>query len=683
MIPTIASALQRGDFAAALTAAQNFVAQSPQNPQSHHWLGICLQRSGDLTGAKIAIDQAINLAPDRADFQISRASLAIGQKDYEMAEKGMKDAVALDPNSLQAYVTLAHMALARGENDEASKQLKLAQRVDADHPQVLILEGHVAQYGGQADHALKCFTRAGEMDPSNPLAQLSLGMAYGERQLWPFSEQAFKNAFALEPTNPGVLRGLVRSQMLQEKFDEAIDTLGQWLMRKHDDDSVRMMRAQIRLNINQIDAGLEDLQIVNDRNPGKPQAVGPLVNVLVQLNRRDEALSLLEDALQKAPEQDALWMLRSTLTAQNLEATKAVQDRWLTALPNSAAAHESIAQRYEATGELDQAEINADIAIAINENVPYAQFIKLRAEIRQNPKAALERLQTLEQAARNADSMRMVLAWRGVAYDKLGKFEQAANSFREMAKLELNHHLLPQILPKIENNEPAIAGTLLWAMAGARIERILQALHPQLQQNLLADRNLPNARNDGFSHMRGLPNTPEAGTAMRWQNTIRSAGLNPAEVIDWVPHFDGYTASALKGVRTVGVVIDPRDAFINWMVYGSAQAYRFMADTRLSAEWLAQTTEAFAEHLEQHPEMTSIVRIDALPNQAEPIASALQLAFGLNNLPELAALQLPLHALGAIKNEFPAGHWREYRSSFKAEFERLTPAAVRLGYAET
>jgi Flp pilus assembly protein TadD/ribosomal protein S11 len=683
MIATITSALQRGDVTTALTAAQSFVQQAPNNPQAHHWLGICLQRSGDVAAARAAIDQAINLAPDRADFQISRASLALGQKDYAAAEKGMKEAVSLDPNSLQAYITLAHMALARSENDEASKQLKLAQRVDPDHPHVLILEGHVAQYGGQSDYALKCFTRAGVMDPQNPLAQLSLGMAYGERQMWPFAEQAFKNAFALEPTNPGVMRGLVRSQMLQEKHIEAIDTLGQWLLRKPDDASVRMMRGQLRLNNNDIEAGLEDLQMVHDANPGNHHAVSPLVNVLVQLNRRDEAMQVLENALEKAPTNDVLWMLRSTMTSHDLEETKKVQERWLAALPNSAQAHESIAQRHEALAEFEQAEINADIAIAIQPNVPYAQFIKLRAEIRHNPKSALERLDVLQGAAQNNDSLRMVLAWRGIALDKLGKFEQAAASFREMAKIELNQHWLPQILPGFENKESAIEGNLLWAPTGVRIERVLQALQPALKQNLLAERNLPIARGDGFGHARAMPGAPEAGTAQRWKTIIESLNLDPSKVVDWIPHFDGYTASALQGLRTVAVITDPRDAFINWMVFGSAQAYRFSGDTQMSAEWLAQSCEAFAQHVEEHGDMASMVKIDGLPKQADAIANALQLAFGLTDMPDTAALQSTLHALGGINNEFPSGHWREYRNSFKSEFDRLTPVAVRLGYTES
>lgn len=682
MITTITQALQRGDIPAALSAAQAFVAREAQNPQAQHWLGICLQRSGDIEGARLAIDQAINLAPDRADFQISRAALALGQKEYAAAEQGMKNAVNLDPNQLQAYVTLAHMALARGENDEAAKQLKLAQRVDPDHPHVLLLEGHVAQYSGQADHALKCFTAAAEIDPKNPLAQISLGMAYGARGLFPFAEQAFTNASVIEPNNPGVLRGLVRSQMAQEKWLEAIDTLSQWLVSKPDDHSVRMMRAQVRAQIGQVEAMLEDLQEVKAANPGNPQVLSPLVNTLAMTGRADEALQEIENALSSNPQSNSLWSMRATMTSHDLQATKAVIERWLAAMPESAQAHEALAQMLEKTGQLEAAEINADIALAIMQNLPYAQFIKLRAEIRSQPKAALQRLELLEKMANNIESQRMVFAWRGVAHDQLKQYDKAAESFQQMAARPLDQHRLPQIFPAQEKEGSDVQGTLLWAMTGARMELVLQALSPPLGPRLLAERNSPNARIDGFGHQRGLPGTPQAGTAQSWQAAIAQVGGEIGNVVDWIPHFDGYTASELKGARTVAIVIDPRDAFLNWLVYGSAQAYMFHPDIMMSAEWLAQTCEAFANHLEQHPEAASMVKIDGLFENAESIAQALQSAMRLDVAIDAKILGLKLEATGGFDNQFPEGHWRHYRDSYKAVFDRLTPVAVRLGYSE-
>ncbi len=682
MIATITQALQRGDTAAALSAAQAFAISDPQNPQAHHWLGICLQRSGDIAGARSAIDQAINMAPDRADFQISRAALALEQKDYAAAEQGMKDAVNLDPNQLQAYVTLAHMALARGENDEATKQLKLAQRIDPDHPQVLLLEGHVAQYSGQADKALKCFTVAAELDSKNPLAQVSLGMAYGARGMWPFAEQAFKNAMALEPSNPGVLRGLVRSQLQQELWLEAIDSLGQWLINKPDDHSARMMRAQVRAQIGQTEETLEDLLIVNAANPGNPQVLSPLANLLASLGRAEEAIEWLEDALSKSPQNNILWSMRTTMTSQQPEVTQEVLQRWLAALPESPQAHEALAQLHETIGDFDAAETSADVALSYEKNLPFAQFIKLRAEIRKDPKQALARLEILERAATNPESERMVFAWRGLAYDKLQQYDKAAESFRQMAQRTLAQHQLPQILPTHTNEHADIAGTLLWAPTGTRIELVLQTLSHVLGERLLADRNLPSARDDGFGHVRGLPGTPQAGTAESWQDAIRQADLEPDTAVDWIPHFDGYTAAELKGTRTLALISDPRDALINWMVFGSAQAYAFHPDENMSAEWLAQTCEAFADHLEKNSAVVSVVQIDGLPENAASVAQALQVALGIEEALDASLLALKVQARGGFDNQFASGHWRHYRNSFKVAFDRLTPVAVRLGYSE-
>lgn len=682
MIATISQALQRGETAVALSAAQAFAVSEAQNPQAHHWLSICLQSSGDIAGALAAIDQAIHLAPDRADFQISRAALALGQKEYSAAEKGMQDAINLDPNQLQAYVTLAHLALARGENEEAGKQLKLAQRIDPNHPQVLLLEGHLAQYGGQPDQALKCFTAAAEMAPKNSLAQVSLGMAYGARGMWTFAEQALKNAMALESGNPGVMRGLVRSQMHQEKWPEAIDTLGQWLIGKPADHSVRMMRAQVRAQISQVEESIEDLTMVNEGNPANPQVLSALVNALLATGRPMEALEKLEAALSVNPQNNVLWSMRTSITANNLPATLEVMQRWLTALPESPQAHEALAQVRETIGEFDTAETSADKALSIEQNLPNAQFIKLRAEIRKNPQQALKRLEMLEQVATNPDSQRMVFSWRGLTYDRLGQHDKAADSFKQMVARPLMQYPLPQILLAQANENAEIVGTLLWAPAGTRLEVVLNALHAILDKRLLADRNLANARRDGFGRIRGIPGTPEAGTAKTWQGAIESLGLETGTVVDWIPHFDGYTASELKGTRTVALISDPRDTLINWMVFGSAQGYLFHPNETISAEWLAQTLEAFADHLEQNSGAASMVKIDDLNSRASSVALALQTALELEQAPDVKILTQSVRSRGGFDNQFPAGHWRNYRTSYKAAFDRLTPVAVRLGYSE-
>jgi tetratricopeptide (TPR) repeat protein len=205
MLSTITEALRRGDTAAALNAARAAVNAEPDNPQILHLLGLSLHKSGDLAEARSVLDRAIELAPTDAGLHLSRGNLEFG-RDSEAATAALKQAVVLNPNQGEAYVALLHLALAAGDRDEAARQLKLAERVDADAIDVRLAAGCVAQAKGDHDTALKEFTAAVTREPNNALAQLSLGLAYFSRGMWPFAEQALKNALVLQPENSGVLR---------------------------------------------------------------------------------------------------------------------------------------------------------------------------------------------------------------------------------------------------------------------------------------------------------------------------------------------------------------------------------------------------------------------------------------------------------------------------------------------
>ena len=39
---------------------------------------------------------------------------------------------------------------------------------------------------------------------------------------------------------------------------------------------------------------------------------------------------------------------------------------------------------------------------------------------------------------------------------------------------------------------------------------------------------------------------PRAGSAERWTQTVTAAGLDPATLVDWLPHLDPYTLAALR-----------------------------------------------------------------------------------------------------------------------------------------
>lgn len=669
MLAQITEALRRGDTAAALAAARTAVAAEPDNAHAQHLLGLSAQRAGDTATARAAFERAVELAPDRAPYQFSLASLSLSEGDFAAATQGLKQTLATDPNQLPAYLTLVHLALAKGDREEAARNLRLAQRVNDEHPQVLLAEGYVAQTGGDAERALKCFTAAVQANPKLAGAQHALGMAYLGRGLWPFAEQALNNALALEPNNPGGLRALAEACRRQDKPAEAVAALDRLLSLRPDDVFARAMRADQRQSLGQEDEALADLLSLLDSQPAQARVLESALPLLMQRQRGEEALARIETALSLAPANDRLWTARLWLSGLLQEDPLTLLERWHAHAPGSAACLEFLSEYHEVAGDAAQAVAFADQSLAHDPQRFTPRLVKLRADFRADPAAALAHAQGLAPVARTPTEQRTAYAWQGLALDQLGRHGEAADCWREMVRRVVASFPLPQ--PQPAEAAPAGdtgGGLLLWSPPGVRLDALLPVLQAQLGPRLLTDRVGQMVRGDGFGLARRAPGHPASGSADSWRAGIQARGVDPATAVDWLPQIDGYTLAALRGAHLLAVVADPRDVFLGWMVHGSTQDYTFAPDTTLAAEWLAQGLEALAAHREAQPAAVSLVRIDG---DAGIAAAALEQALGLSE---------PLAAVGAGVLGFAPGHWRHYREAFAAEFARLAPVAVRLGY---
>lgn len=681
MSDSILSALRGGDAAHALALADALLAESPDQAETHYWRALALQtlRRGD--EARAALDRAIALAPEREDFSLTRSVIQLGTGNVGETQAGLMDALAFNPNHLPAYIGLIHIALGQNNPAEAKRLLKLAERVDAEDADVLAAKGAIAQAEGAVDDAIALFTRALERAPQNVLALGGLAFAYMHKQMPAFAEQALRRAIALAPDNARLRRGLVDCLLRQERADEAEQALDELLAQAPADRAGLGLRVRFRQARGDFDGALTDARALLHAAPADLSALTLCVSLLVRTGAGDEARAAVAAALERDADNDALWQLSAGLEAGLSGDGGEAIARWLQRLPQSALAHEAAAVRHEAKGDLDAAAIEADAALALRESLPLAQFVKLRQEVRTDPPAALVRIRRLAEAARTPEAERMVLAWTGLVQDRLGCYAEAAAAFSRMAEHVLPAKTLPTPYPARDVPALGAEGRLLWSPAGFRAERVFNALAPILGKRLLVDRNQPSpAREDGFGAFRHAPGSEFAGSAAAWKAGIQALGLQPADVVDWLPQWDGYTAAALAGTELTAVVIDPRDALLNWLVFGSAQSYVFLPRPVQSAKWLAAGFHALADTVENGPQTVHVIKADALDDDAASIAAALQAALALDSAPDAAVLGTPIMALGGMPNQFPAGHWRHYKDAFAEAFAELTPAAVRLGY---
>lgn len=670
MLAQITDALRRGETAAALAAARNLVASEPGNADARHLLGVCLQRSGDLTGARAAFEEAIAASPDHAEYYFSLATLVLAEGDTPAAIRRLHEALVLDPNQFGAYVMLLHLALARGDLAEAQRNLKLAQRVAEDHPQVKVAEGYLLQAQGDADGALRCFTTAATAAPNLAAAQLALGTAYLGRGMWPFAEQALNNAMSLDPSrSPATLRSLVEARRRQGKRPETLAALDELLALVPDDLVAHGLRAEILMDGDEADAALPDLEFLLDRRPAHAATLMNATNLLARAGRGADALDRAEAALAQAPEIDDLWRVRLNLTGLLGEDAKEILDRWQEARPDSADVLDMLAGYHQARGEWALAETYADRALAQQPDLQVSNSVKLREELAGDPEGALARAHRLLPAAPDAAARRTLLGWAGAALDALGRHDEAAASWREMLLQPIAHRVLPPSpLPADQAPAGEGTGTLILCPPGVRGEFVLRSIKPMLGTHMRMDRLHVMNSSDGFGSVRFPPGHAEAGSAQRWRDSLAAVGLEPEKTVDFLTFFDGYTLEALRGAHVVALLVDPRDALLNWMVHGSLQNFLFSNVAENSAAWLATTLHMLADHRDQHPGDVQLIHLDG---QAGDAAAQLESAL---HLPQ------PLPALFGSGGRFPIGHWRRYRQAFAKEFAMLEPVAVRLGY---
>ncbi|MDY0022753.1 tetratricopeptide repeat protein [Arenimonas caeni] len=630
-------ALKSGDVAAALAAARRAVAKQPEDAQAHYLLGVSLQRSGDLRGAEEAFEQAIALAPENAEYPFALATLALARGAMDKAETNARLATAIDPNHLPAYVLAGQAALARRDRDEAEARLRLARRVNEGHPLVILLEGYLARFDKNEDQAMRLFAAAVKAAPDLPAAQAALGLGFLSRGQWPFAEQALANAHRLSPGNLSVSRALLDALRRQGKLAESLALVEELQGRLPGDAGLRLARAELLVALGRGNEALEDMEAMVAEHPTDPQVLGITLELMRLAGRAAEGLALVEAALASAPTDDRLWALRGRIGGTMGEDPKLVLDRWIEAIPGSPAAWEQLTQFHDTAGQAEAALDAARRGLAIVPGLPVASVVVARSLIDTDPAAALAQLEAVRVQPVSVHATRSVLGWRALALDRLGRHDEAAQVLRGISRYPVpEHQPLPQPIPASGEPGPA-AGTVLWSLPGVRVEPMLVAIRESL-----GERVRPGAE---------ALATGDA-TAVAFQSFV-----------------DGQVVHQLDGATWLAVVCDPRDALLNWQMFGSTQNLRAAPDLRNSAQWLVETTQALLDLAAREP-----ARVQFLRQDGDTGAEAARASQVLGVDVAATAIAAPGQTL------FPAGHWRHYRQALAEEFAILAPLVQALGY---
>jgi tetratricopeptide (TPR) repeat protein len=250
-------AIERRDWADAVTNLRKATERSPRDTTAYLNLGTALFISGDRPGARTAFETAITLAPELPKPRFTLGLLAESEsKDAEAIEQ-FATAVRLDPNYLEAHASLAD-ALRRS---------------------------------GQVKASLPHYQKVLSIDPSASYARLGYGMGlvrlgqYREARAW------FEQAANLHPDQPGFIHALAR--VLAAAPDDAVRDgrkalqLTDALMKSNRSWTLLETRAMAASELGDFDTAIKSQQLAIDEagKAGQRDAVAHMEMVLAQYHR--------------------------------------------------------------------------------------------------------------------------------------------------------------------------------------------------------------------------------------------------------------------------------------------------------------------------------------------------------------------------------------------------------------
>ena len=162
------AAFLTGDLEGAKVKFERALELKPDDAEALNSVGQILDRQGDIAGAIERFDQAIAIAPDRWAYHFNRAHAVGRQGDWRRAVDGYREAVRLFPEDYATQFNLA-LALHRlGDDAAAIPEFERAIQLAPAEASFHLALGNSLQAVGKLAEARKAFETYIEMEPAAP-----------------------------------------------------------------------------------------------------------------------------------------------------------------------------------------------------------------------------------------------------------------------------------------------------------------------------------------------------------------------------------------------------------------------------------------------------------------------------------------------------------------------------------
>lgn len=691
MLEDILKLHQAGQLEEAETRYRDWLAFNPDDPEALHLLAILRRQREDVGEALELAGRAVDLVPERANYQLTLAGLLLHARQFGRAREGFATAQRLNPELPGAALGLAQIALMTGDLAGAAEALGKAERLVPGHPQLLALKGGLAQARGQHEAAAKLLLEAAQRNPNDALVQMQLGLSLAATGKAGFAEQALANALRLRPGYTAAEVALGQLLMREKRPAEALARFEAVLAREPGHALALAGRADLRRAAGDHGAALADYRQAHAAAPALPGIAEALVSGLLVAGDAAEARTVLDAALAASPRAPGL--RRLTLAMAGGAPGDALLDAcraWHEADPASLEAAERLATQLEVRRDFAAADALARQTLERDSRAGFARLVLARSALREGrPEDAQEQLNRVPEAGLPAQRRAERASLRGLARDALEDFQGAVEAWLTGHRLQAN--LAPLVQPpataSLHMPPPAAPGdgptpTFLLGLPGAGSESVV-ALLRATGATVLADRFGARVRPDPLAsgawiaQAAGLADDPSLAGRFRDDYLAGLAAADLAlspELVDWLPFVDlrqvALLQAAFPAARFIAVQRDLRDCLLTWLALGSPQALA-LADPLRAADWLAAAGSHLAAARGQVPGARWLTVAGGELADPAALAGRLLPFLGLPAAPAQALPDSVTRGIGDLPTLLPEGHWRAYAGTLEAAFARL------------
>ncbi len=444
--------LERGDWPKAIQSLEAMTNANPTSAEGFRRLGDLQFEHGDERKAEVSYRRALDIDPSDTITIHTLAGLLEQQGRYQEALRVFTEALDASPENPQYMATMARLYLKDGDTKSANAYIEQLRSSDPANA------GYIAQSYAEINRYPEAIHELEVSLAQNPeLVNERLMLAIlleGQKQCPQALEQ-----LKLIPLNEG--RYYINAQIhigscLKQlnRLDDAMAVLRAALdLTPQPDEMVRIHRliSEIYIRRQQFQQALDTLESAIHTQPDQPDLLEAKANVLIEMGRGEEGITLYKQALAKHPKNVELLYALGALYERigKIPDSLSVMRQIIDVDPNNAAALNFIGYLLADRGDsLDEAERLIRRALllnpgngAITDSLGWLLYKKGRYQ---------QALEFLQRADRTTPGEPVIIMHVGDALMKLGQRDQAITHYRRALQSDPEPRDRAEIIKRFE-----------------------------------------------------------------------------------------------------------------------------------------------------------------------------------------------------------------------------------------